>query len=391
MSRDMPQLQPYEPGFIESARDKIASGLLGLGLYEDNPYAAYRAAEGLLSVVDFLPGIGDAKGAAETVDAANKGDYATAGLMGAATAAGVVPVLGDAASAVLMGIARKRGIEEAEAGAMSRAARIAALREEANATRFGDQIDVSYRGGHVAPTSEYGAPLHDLTSIMPEDVYGPTGPRLYGLMDRAVDDEAFAVLRSVRGNPDAEVTMYRAVPSDAPDTIADGDWVTTSKTYAELHGDRSLGGDYKILEEPTYARRLQSEGYPYEFGYMEKGSATVPTLASMAAVTGAALAAPGLINMAADEPLEKPTAGDVMDSVFNVLDMPMAGLQGIVRTGYGLATGESLLDAFAEGVHVTQQGPDYGADRLEQYITEKTGDPSLGWMGKMGLLFGAPF
>lgn len=112
MSRDMPQLQPYEPGFIESARDKIASGLLGLGLYDDNPYAAYRAAEGLLSVVDFLPGVGDAKGAAETVDAANRGDYATAGLMGAATAAGVVPVLGDAASAVLMGIARKRGIED---------------------------------------------------------------------------------------------------------------------------------------------------------------------------------------------------------------------------------------------------------------------------------------
>ena len=121
------------------------------------------------------------------------------------------------------------------------------------------------------------------------------------------------------------------------------------------------------------------------------GRATPEMLAATAAGTGAALAAPGLINMAADEPLEKPTAGDVMDSVFNILDMPMAGLQGLVRTGYGLATGESLLDALAEGVHITQQGPDYGADRFEQYITEKTGDPSLGWMGKMGLLFGAPF
>ena len=121
------------------------------------------------------------------------------------------------------------------------------------------------------------------------------------------------------------------------------------------------------------------------------GRATPEMLAATAAGTGAALAAPGLINMASDEPLEKPTAGDVMDSVFNILDMPMAGLQGLVRTGYGLATGESLLDALAEGVHITQQGPDYGADRFEQYITDKTGDPSLGWMGKMGLLFGAPF
>jgi hypothetical protein len=92
-----------------------------------------------------------------------------------------------------------------------------------------------------------------------------------------------------------------------------------------------------------------------------------------------------------NQPLKKPTASDIVDSVFHALDMPMAGLQGIVRSGYGLATGESLLDALAEGVHITQQGPDYGADRLEQYITEKTGDPSLGWMGKMGLLFGAPF
>ena len=108
----MPQLQPYEPGFVDSARDELASGLLGMGLYSDNPYAAYRAAEGILSVIDFIPGVGDAKGAAETVDAANRGDYATAGLMGAATAAGAVPVLGDAASAVLMGIARKRGIED---------------------------------------------------------------------------------------------------------------------------------------------------------------------------------------------------------------------------------------------------------------------------------------
>lgn len=281
--------------------------------------------------------------------------------------------------------------QEAEAGPLSRAAKIAALRKEANAARFGDDIDVSYRGQHVAPNAEYGAPLHDLTSIIPEDVYGPSGQRLYGLMDRAVDDEAFAVLRAVRGKPDAEVTMYRAVPSDAPDTIADGDWVTTSRTYAEQHGDRSLGGDYKILEEPTYARRLQSEGYPYEFGYMKNGKATVPMLAATAAGTGATLAAPGLVNMASDEPLKKPTAGDILNSVFHALDMPMAGLQGLVRTGYGLAAGESLLDALAEGVHITQQGPDYGADRLEKYITEKTGDPSLGWMGKMGLLFGAPF
>ena len=31
---------------------------------------------------------------------------------------------------------------------------------------------------------------------------------------------------------------------------------------------------------------------------------------------------------------------------------------------------------------------DKGADRLEKYVTEKTGDESLGWLAKMGLLLG---
>jgi hypothetical protein len=204
-------------------------------------------------------------------------------------------ILGGAALPVVGGLLAAGQSEDADAGTLSKAAKIAALRAEANAARFGDEVDVSYRGAHVAPTADYGAPLHNLTSIIPEDVYGADGPRLYGLMDRAVDDEAFAVLRAVRGNPDAEVTMYRAVPVDAPETIADGDWVTTSRAYANQHGERALGGNYKILEEPTYARRLQSEGYPYEFGYMKNGRATVPILTATAGGTGAALAAPALM------------------------------------------------------------------------------------------------
>jgi hypothetical protein len=37
-----------------------------------------------------------------------------------------------------------------------------------------------YRGAHEPPDREYGAPLNDLTSMIPSDVYGPAGPRLYG-------------------------------------------------------------------------------------------------------------------------------------------------------------------------------------------------------------------
>jgi len=51
-------------------------------------------------------------------------------------------------------------------------------------------------------------------------------------------------------------------------------------------------------------------------------------------------------------PLPEPTGWDIADSVFNVLGMPMAGLQGIARGVYGLATGEDLTTAAAEAAHM---------------------------------------
>lgn len=127
-----------------------------------------------------------------------------------------------------------------------------------------------YRGSHEPPDREYGAPLNDLTSMIPSDVYSPAGPRLYGLGDSEVDREAFAALRSAKGNPDAEVVVYRAVPQEVSD-INSGDWVTTSRKYADMHGENALGGNYKILEQKAKAGDLFSEGYPYEFGWNPLG------------------------------------------------------------------------------------------------------------------------
>jgi hypothetical protein len=123
-----------------------------------------------------------------------------------------------------------------------------------------------YRGSHQPPDRDYGASLDNLTALIPEDVYGPAGPRLYGIGDPEIDKEAFNSLRAVRGKPDAEVTIYRAVPENVS-TINEGDWVTTSRKYADLHGERTLDGNYKIIEQKAKAGDLLSEGYPYEFGY----------------------------------------------------------------------------------------------------------------------------
>jgi hypothetical protein len=51
-------------------------------------------------------------------------------------------------------------------------------------------------------------------------------------------------------------------------------------------------------------------------------------------------------------PLPTPTGWDIVDSVVGVLGMPMAGLQGLARGAYGLATGEDLTTAAAEAAHM---------------------------------------
>lgn len=127
--------------------------------------------------------------------------------------------------------------------------------------------DVSYRGSHLAPNAaNYGATIDDLGKIMPEDVYSSKGISLYGSGDRRVDSEWFAAAYKAKGNPDKMIEIFRAVPKGVKD-INEGDFVTTSRTYAKNHGEAALGGDYDIVSMKVKANTLSSEGYPYEFGY----------------------------------------------------------------------------------------------------------------------------
>ena len=129
--------------------------------------------------------------------------------------------------------------------------------------------EAAYRGSHTAPNAtRYGATLDSLEGIMPADVYSSRGKSLYGLGNPKVDAEWFAAAYKAKGNPDAEVTIYRAVPKGVKD-INSGDWVTTSKTYADMHGENTIGDEYEILSRKVKAKTLSSEGYPYEFGYNE--------------------------------------------------------------------------------------------------------------------------
>jgi hypothetical protein len=61
-------------------------------------------------------------------------------------------------------------------------------------------------------------------------------------------------------------------------------------------------------------------------------------------------------------PLPMPTGWDIVDSVTGVLGMPMAGLQGLARGVYGLATGEDLTTAAAEAAHM--MGSEWKGDMM---------------------------
>ena len=59
------------------------------------------------------------------------------------------------------------------------------------------------------------------------------------------------------GEKDVKVKVYRAVPTSVKEgKLRNGDWVTPSKKYAEMHGDHRLEGKYRIIEDEVPANQL---------------------------------------------------------------------------------------------------------------------------------------
>lgn len=129
-----------------------------------------------------------------------------------------------------------------------------------------------YSGTHRAPDEENGSPFHEVTKgIYPDDFYSlphSKAIQYYGSGDKKSDNESMFAIRAAKGNPDAPVNVYRAVPRNVGEEINPGDWVTPSRTYAMQHGESSLRGDYKILSKTVPASHLYTEGNSLsEFGY----------------------------------------------------------------------------------------------------------------------------
>jgi len=162
--------------------------------------------------------------------------------------------------------------------------------------------DVDYRGEHTAPGPESGAPLHDLSGVYPDDFYSSKGFKYYADMGEPHDRYSYDQAIRTKGDPEAPVWIYRAVPANvyksalkAGNTgslLGKGDWVTTSKQYAILHGEHALGGKgkYGVASKRVKAKDIYTNGDSiHEWGYHpQKSSDDVPGKSG-----GGALAAPG--------------------------------------------------------------------------------------------------
>ena len=90
---------------------------------------------------------------------------------------------------------------------------------------------------------------------IPQDTY--EHPEYYFQMNEKSSQESLEALKRVRGNPNAEVTIYRATPGDK---INKGDWITLSKSYAEWHNQSQFNGKANVLEMRVKAKDIQYAG-----------------------------------------------------------------------------------------------------------------------------------
>lgn len=128
-----------------------------------------------------------------------------------------------------------------------------------------------YRLNHRAPRrdDEEGTTVA-LSDILTGDVYPRdvlAHPDWYG----GEHAETIQQAKAAAGNPEAMVTVYRAVPPGVT-RINRGDWVTLSRDYAQGHSYGLVAGegpesDGVIISAQVKASTIYSEGYLEEWGY----------------------------------------------------------------------------------------------------------------------------
>ena len=142
------------------------------------------------------------------------------------------------------------------------------LIEEAKKYKTAEEFITEKGNIHRPPEIESANTLDNLSNVYPDDIYSSNGLRYYGLQKNNADKESYEIIKQMRGKPNKEVTIYRAILPNEDAEIKPGDWVTFSKDYAKQHGEGPLNGQYKIISKNVKANELTSQGDDLnEWGY----------------------------------------------------------------------------------------------------------------------------
>ncbi len=132
-------------------------------------------------------------------------------------------------------------------------------------TMYWRPLSEEYMGRHRPAGPDYGAPMHDLTVLYPDDVYENIFQYMSDFSQRAA---AQKVLK-YRGRPEGMVEVYRAVP-EGVDSVNRGDWVSVTEDYARLHSRHPSdpAKDMQVVSAVVKAGELYTDGNSMEeWGY----------------------------------------------------------------------------------------------------------------------------
>lgn len=108
-------------------------------------------------------------------------------------------------------------------------------------------------------------------TMQPDDIFDH--PERY-MQSASTSKEAARAIKATlnalkKGNKDAKIKVFRAVPLSVKEgRLRNGDWVTPSRAYADMHGNHRLEGEYRVIEEEVPAKDLWWDGNDVrEWGY----------------------------------------------------------------------------------------------------------------------------
>lgn len=179
----------------------------------------------------------------------------------------------------------------------ARTARLQEMEAAREAERAVQVAEESYKMQHTAPLPSDGNPTGaDINDVMP-DIYTPRAKDYYGT-GAAYDQKAIDVIQDMKANPGKPVKVYRAVPEDVEDINA-GDWVTTTREYAD---DHMAGEDgWHVIEMEVMPDEIATDGNSiHEWGYEPKGSTPIGGMGFDASqyAKGAGMGAGDILNQA---------------------------------------------------------------------------------------------